>query len=123
MGEEIVIELPDSEPENEGEGLEVAEEVIIDELAALREAERERTAADILAAAALAQAAHELAQGAHDRIDEKIAADAIEAVTEVALEAIAESEPEPEPVAEIEPEPEPEHHEDKKPNREHWFYR
>ena len=123
MGEEIVIELPDSEPENEGEGLEVAEEVIIDELAALREAERERTAADILAAAALAQAAHDLAQGAHDRIDEKIAADAIEAVTEVALEAIAESEPEPEPMAEIEPEPEPEHHEDKKPNREHWFYR
>lgn len=123
MGEEIVIELPDSEPENEGEGLEVAEEVIIDELAALREAERERTAADILAAAALAQAAHDLAQGAHDRIDEKIAAEAIEAVTEVALEAIAESEPEPEPMAEIEPEPEPEHHEDKKPNREHWFYR
>ena len=123
MGEEIVIELPDSEPENEGEGLEVAEEVIIDELAALREAERERTAADILAAAALAQAAHDLAQGAHDRIDEKIAAEAIEAVTEVALEAIAESEPEPEPMAEIEPEPEPEHHEDKEPNREHWFYR
>ena len=123
MGEEIVIELPDSEPENEGEGLEVAEEVIIDELAALREAERERTAADILAAAALAQAAHDLAQGAHDRIDEKIAAEAIEAVTEVALEAIAESEPEPEPMAEIEAEPEPEHHEDKKPNREHWFYR
>lgn len=123
MGEEIVIELPDSEPENEGEGLEVAEEVIIDELAALREAERERTAADILAAAALAQAAHDLAQGAHDRIDEKIAAEAIEAVTEVALEAIAESEPEPEPMAEIEPETEPEHHEDKKPNREHWFYR
>ena len=116
MGEEIVIELPDSEPENEGEGLEVAEEVIIDELAALREAERERTAADILAAAALAQAAHDLAQGAHDRIDEKIAAEAIEAVTEVALEAIAESEPEPEPMAEIEPETEPEHHEDKKPN-------
>ena len=123
MGEEIVIELPDSEPENEGEGLEVAEEVIIDELAALREAERERTAADILAAAILAQAAHDLAQGAHDRIDEKIAAETIEAVTEVALEAIAESEPEPEPMAEIEPEPEPEHHEDKKPNREHWFYR
>lgn len=123
MGEEIVIELPDSEPENEGEGLEVAEEVIIDELAALREAERERTAADILAAAALAQAAHDLAQGAHDRIDEKIAAEAIEAVTEVALEAIAESEPEPEPVVEIEAEPEPEHHEDKEPNREHWFYR
>ena len=123
MGEEIVIELPDSEPENEGEGLEVAEEVIIDELAALREAERERTAADILAAAALAQAAHDLAQGAHDRIDEKIADEAIEAVTEVALEAIAESEPEPEPMAEIEPETEPEHHEDKKPNREHWFYR
>ena len=123
MGEEIVIELPDSEPENEGEGLEVAEEVIIDELAALREAERERTAADIIAAAALAQAAHDLAQGAHDRIDEKIAAEAIEAVTEVALEAIAESEPEPEPTAEIEAEPEPEHHEDKKPNREHWFYR
>jgi len=123
MGEEIVIELPDSEPENEGEGLEVAEEVIIDELAALREAERERTAADILAAAILAQAAHDLAQGAHDRIDEKIAAEAIEAVTEVALEAIAESEPEPEPMAEIEAEPEPEHHEDKKPNREHWFYR
>ena len=123
MGEEIVIELPDSEPENEGEGLEVAEEVIIDELAALREAERERTAADILAAAVLAQAAHDLAQGAHDRIDEKIAAEAIEAVTEVALEAIAESEPEPEPMAEIEAEPEPEHHEDKKPNREHWFYR
>ena len=123
MGEEIVIELPDSEPENEGEGLELAEEVIIDELAALREAERERTAADILAAAALAQAAHDLAQGAHDRIDEKIAAEAIEAVTEVALEAIAESEPEPEPVAEIEAEPEPEHHEDKMPNREHWFYR
>jgi len=123
MGEEIVIELPDSEPENEGEGLEVAEEVIIDELAALREAERERTAADILAAAALAQAAHDLAQGAHDRIDEKIAAETIEAVTEVALEAIAESEPEPEPMAEIEAEPEPEHHEDKKPNREHWFYR
>ena len=123
MGEEIVIELPDSEPENEGEALEVAEEVIIDELAALREAERERTAADILAAAALAQAAHDLAQGAHDRIDEKIAAEAIEAVTEVALEAIAESEPEPEPVAEIEAEPEPEHHEDKMPNREHWFYR
>ena len=123
MGEEIVIELPDSEPENEGEGLEVAEEVIIDELAALREAERERTAADILAAAILAQAAHDLAQGAHDRIDEKIAAEAIEAVTEVALEAIAESEPEPEPMAEIEPETEPEHHEDKKPNREHWFYR
>ena len=123
MGEEIVIELPDSEPENEGEGLEVAEEVIIDELAALREAERERTAADILAAAALAQAAHDLAQGAHDRIDEKIAAEAIQAVTEVALEAIAESEPEPEPMAEIEPETEPEHHEDKKPNREHWFYR
>ena len=123
MGEEIVIELPDSEPENEGEGLEVAEEVIIDELAALREAERERTAADILAAAALAQAAHDLAQGAHDRIDEKIAAETIEAVTEVALEAIAESEPEPEPMAEIEPETEPEHHEDKKPNREHWFYR
>jgi len=123
MGEEIVIELPDSEPENEGEGLELAEEVIIDELAALREAERERTAADILAAAALAQAAHDLAQGAHDRIDEKIADEAIEAVTEVALEAIAESEPEPEPMAEIEAEPEPEHHEDKKPNREHWFYR
>ena len=123
MGEEIVIELPDSEPENEGEGLEVAEEVIIDELAALREAERERTATDILAAAALAQAAHDLAQGAHDRIDEKIAAEAIEAVTEVALEAIAESEPEPEPMVEIEPETEPEHHEDKKPNREHWFYR
>ena len=123
MGEEIVIELPDSEPENEGEGLEVAEEVIIDELAALREAERERTAADILAAAALAQAAHDLAQGAHDRIDEKIADEAIEAVTEVALETIAESEPEPEPMAEIEPETEPEHHEDKKPNREHWFYR
>ena len=123
MGEEIVIELPDSEPENEGEGLEVAEEVIIDELAALREAERERTAADILAAAILAQAAHDLAQGAHDRIDEKIAAEAIEAVTEVALEAIAESEPEPEPVVEIEAEPEPEHHEDKEPNREHWFYR
>ena len=123
MGEEIVIELPDSEPENEGEGLEVAEEVIIDELAALREAERERTAADILAAAALAQAAHDLAQGAHDRIDEKIAAEAIEAITEVALEVIAESEPEPEPVVEIEAEPEPEHHEDKEPNREHWFYR
>ena len=123
MGEEIVIELPDSEPENEGEGLEVAEEVIIDELSALREAERERIAADIIAAAALAQAAHDLAQGAHDRIDEKIAAEAIEAVTEVALEAIAESEPEPEPMAEIEAEPEPEHHEDKKPNREHWFYR
>ena len=123
MGEEIVIELPDSEPENEGEGLELAEEVIIDELAALREAERERTAADILAAAALAQAAHDLAQGAHDRIDEKIADEAIEAVTEVALEAIAESEPEPEPMAEIESEPEPEHNEDKKPNREHWFYR
>ena len=123
MGDEIVIELPDSEPENEGEALEVAEEVIIDELAALREAERERTAADILAAAALAQAAHDLAQGAHDRIDEKIADEAIEAVTEVALEAIAESEPEPEPMAEIEAEPEPEHHEDKKPNREHWFYR
>ena len=123
MGEEIVIELPDSEPENEGEGLELAEEVIIDELAALREAERKRTAADILAAAALAQAAHDLAQGAHDRIDEKIADEAIEAVTEVALEAIAESEPEPEPMAEIEAEPEPEHHEDKKPNREHWFYR
>ena len=123
MGEEIVIELPDSEPENEGEGLELAEEVIIDELAALREAERERTAADILAAAALAQAAHDLAQGAHDRIDEKIADEAIEAVTEVALEAIAESEPEPEPMAEIEAEPEPEHHEDKMPNREHRFYR
>ena len=89
----------------------------------MREAERERTAADILAAAILAQAAHDLAQGAHDRIDEKIAAEAIEAVTEVALEAIAESEPEPEPMAEIEAEPEPEHHEDKKPNREHWFYR
>ena len=89
MGEEIVIELPDSEPENEGEGLELAEEVIIDELAALREAERERTAADILAAAALAQAAHDLAQGAHDRIDEKIADEAIEAVN---LKSLSEGE-------------------------------
>jgi len=122
MGEEIVIELPDSEPENEGEGLEVAEEVIIDELAALREAERERTAADILAAAALAQAAHDLAQGAHDRIDEHGVQHSTEAITEI-LEEAAEAEAEPEPVVEIEAEPEPEHHEDKKPNREHWFYR
>ena len=127
MGEEIVIELPDSEPENEGEGLEVAEEVIIDELAALREAERERIAADILAAAALAQAAHDLAQGAHERIDGHSESHALENLAEIAVAeaeiAVAESEAEPEPMAEIEPEPEPEHHEDKKPNREHWFYR
>ena len=120
MGEEIVIELPDSEPENEGEGLELAEEVIIDELAALREAERERTAADILAAAALAQAAHDLATQAHERIDGHNESHAVENLAEI---AVAESEPEPEPMAEIEAEPEPEHHEDKKPNREHWFYR
>ena len=123
MGEEIVIELPD-EPESESTGgTEIANEVIIDELAALRDAERERTVADILAAAALAQAAHDLAQGAHDRIDEKIAAEAIEAVAEIALEDIAYAESEPEPEPEIEAEPEPEHHEDKKPDREHWFYR
>ena len=127
MGEEIVIELPDSEPENEGEGLEVAEEVIIDELAALREAERERTAADILATAALAQAAHDLATQAHERIDGHSENHALENLAEIAVAeaeiAVAESEAEPEPMAEIEPEPEPEHHEDKKPNREHWFYR
>ena len=127
MGEEIVIELPDSEPENEGEGLEVAEEVIIDELAALREAERERIAADILAAAALAQTAHDLATHAHERIDGHNESHALENLAEIAMAeaeiAVAESEPESEPVVEVEAEPEPEHHEDKKPNREHWFYR
>jgi hypothetical protein len=122
MGEEIKIELPDAEPETE-ETSSVADEVIIDELAALKDLERERITADILAATELAKVAHELAQGAHDRIDEHANNHAIDDVTEVALEAIAESQ-EPEPVIEeIEPEPEPEKTEDKEPERKHWFYR
>ena len=120
MGEEIKIELPDSEPETENEGQELAETVIADELAALRQAEAERTAADILAAAALAQAAHELAQGAHDRIDEHGQSHVIENIVEAVQEPVQEeTEIEPEP----ESEPEPEQIEDKKPQREHWFYR
>ena len=122
MGEEITIELPDTSIE---ESAPIAEAIVIDELAALRDAERERTNADILAAAALAQVAHDLAQGAHDRIDghatDHTASEVVAA--EIVADAIAEIEIEPEPVAEIESEPEPEHHEDKKPNREHWFYR
>ena len=71
MGEEIVIELPDDTPQEiEVETSDLAETVIADELATLKENESERIAADILAAAALAQAAHELAQSAHDRIDD-----------------------------------------------------
>ena len=123
MGEEITIELPDTPLE---ESIPIAEAVVIDELAALRDAERERTNADILAAAALAQVAHDLAQGAHERIDghatDHTASEVVAAeIVADAIEEIAESEPEP--VAESESEPEPEHHEDKKPNREHWFYR
>ena len=120
MGEEIKIELPDSEPETENEGQELAETVIANELAALRQAEAERTAADILAAAALAQAAHELAQSAHDRIDDHGQQHVIENVIEAVQEPVQEeTEIEPEP----ESEPEPEQIEDKKPQREHWFYR
>lgn len=124
MGEEIVIELPDSE---DNETSPVADLIIADELISLREAEAERTAADIMAAALLAQSAHDHASEAHTRIDEIIASQAIEAVTEIALEAIAETQIEPEPEI-IEPEMEPEHeeyeqHEDKKPQREHWFFR
>ena len=124
MGEEIVIELPDSE---DNETSPVAEAAIIDELASLREADAERTAADIMAATLLAQSAHDHASEAHTRIDEIIASQAIEAVTEIALEAIEQIPVEPEPEI-IEPEMEPEHeeheqHEDKKPQREHWFYR
>ena len=123
MGEEIVIELPDP-PEVEIDAaadLSVAEEILIDEHAALAQAERERVAADILAAAALAQTAHDLATQAHERIDEHNESHAVENLAEIAMAqaeiAVAESEPEPEPKTE------PEHHEDKKPNREHWFYR
>jgi len=119
MGEEIKIELPDSEPETKNEGQELSETVIADELAALRQAEAERTAADILAAAALAQAAHELAQSAHDRIDDHGQQHVIENVIEAVQEPVQEEVVEPEP----EPEPEPEQIEDKKPSREHWFYR
>lgn len=124
MGEEIVIELPTHEPETENEGgASVAEEIIIDEMAALKELERERITADIIAASALAQAAHDLAQGAHTRIDDHSSSHTVEA--EAAAEVIAEVlEAETEPVTEeIEPEPEPEQHEDKKPQRDHWFYR
>ena len=121
MGEEIVIELPDP-PEVEIDAaldLSVAEEILIDEHAALAQAERERVAADILAAATLAQTAHDLAQGAHSRIDDHYTYHAPSS----SMQEIINEEISPEPIVEISPEPEPEIKEDKKPQREHWFYR
>lgn len=122
MGDEIKIELPDSEPETEFEGLEIAEVALVNELDSLKEEKSERIAADIIAAAALAQAAHDLATSAHDRIDEHGAQHSSEVVREI-LEETAEPEPEPEPLIEVEADPEPEQNKDKEPERKHWFYR
>lgn len=118
MGEEIVIELPDSEPETpviEVEEVSVGDEVVIDELTSLREREAERIAADIVAAALIASQALERAEQAHARLDDH--------GTFHDAQIMAEVEPEPEPIVEIEPEPETKDEPDKKPDREHWFYR
>ena len=122
MGDEIKIELPDTEPETESEGLEIADLALVNELDSLKEEKSERIAADIIAAAALAQAAHDLATSAHERIDDHNSTHVIEAVTDTIEEAV-EAEPEPEPIVEVEAEPEPEHHEDKEPERTQWFWR
>ena len=106
MGDKIEIELPDKEVD-EVEEVEktIADEVVIDEVAALREAERERVAADIIAAAELAKAAHDLATSAHSRIDDHNSTHTLEVIEEIA-EAQAEAEAEAQPVTEIEVEPE-----------------
>ena len=115
---EIIVEIP--EPESEVEPVEnsVADEVVIDELAALKENERERTQADIAAVAILAQSALDTAQSAHTRIDNLESAQV--AIVEEITQAIEEVEAEP--IEEVEPEPEPEHREDKEPERKHWFW-
>jgi hypothetical protein len=122
MGDEIKIELPGSEPETQSEGLEITEVALVNELDSLKEEKSERIAADIIAAATLAQAAHDLATSAHDRIDEHNVQHSTEAITEF-LEEAAEAQAEPEPLVEVEAEPEPEQSKDKEPERKHWFYR
>ena len=125
MGDEIKIELPDTEPEKESDGSDLADQVIADDLAALKEEKAERDAADILAATALAQAAHDLATSAHSRIDDHNSTHFVEEVAdtiEETVEAEAEAE-ETEPIVEVEAEPEKEPEKDKEPERKHWFYR